>query len=260
MLSMSTLNAATRLLPDLARITAPIPCKTSSPSPSASSTPSWSASWATPKWPPSHRQRARVPADLHRVRCPDRRGHPHQPVLGQKRSGQHQPRHRRGRHLGVGIAVVLAAVLFFWPVQIMDLLSNKHELSLLGAPYLRLIGISYIFNMLSSIYQRPAQRGKPHLRHEAVRLLHRHQHRHELPADLRQDGPPHAGRAGRGHRHAVRAGGICRVPSLRPAEQDASPSGGGPSSVRAGRCCRRFIKYSSPVMLKRPRGAWATAC
>ena len=55
-------------------------------------------------------------------------------------------------YLGVGIAAVLAAVLFLWPVEIMDLLSNKHELSLLGAPYLRFIGFSYVFNMLSSIY------------------------------------------------------------------------------------------------------------
>ena len=54
--------------------------------------------------------------------------------------------------LGTGITLVLAVVLFLWPVQIMDLLSNKHELSVLGAPYLKLIGFSYVFNMLSSIY------------------------------------------------------------------------------------------------------------
>ena len=54
--------------------------------------------------------------------------------------------------LGTGITLVLALVLFLWPVQIMDLLSNKHELSVLGAPYLKLIGFSYVFNMLSSIY------------------------------------------------------------------------------------------------------------
>ncbi len=62
--------------------------------------------------------------------------------------------------VGAAVAAVLAAVLFFWPVQIMDLLSNNHELSILGAPYLKLIGISYIFNMLSSVYasaQRSAE-------------------------------------------------------------------------------------------------------
>ena len=54
--------------------------------------------------------------------------------------------------LGVSLALVVALALFAWPVAIMDLLSNKHHLSLLGAPYLRLIGFSYVFNMLSSIY------------------------------------------------------------------------------------------------------------
>ena len=54
--------------------------------------------------------------------------------------------------LGVGLAAAIGAVLYLWPVEIMDLLSNKHELSVLGAPYLRIIGFSYVFNMLSSIY------------------------------------------------------------------------------------------------------------
>ena len=54
--------------------------------------------------------------------------------------------------LGTGLTVVLAAVLYLWPVEIMDLLSNNHELSVLGAPYLKHIGISYVFNMLSSLY------------------------------------------------------------------------------------------------------------
>ena len=54
--------------------------------------------------------------------------------------------------LGVVLALLVALVLFLWPIAIMDLLSNKHHLSLLGAPYLRLIGFSYVFNMLSSIY------------------------------------------------------------------------------------------------------------
>ena len=54
--------------------------------------------------------------------------------------------------LGAALALVIALALFLWPVQIMDLMSNKHHLSLLGAPYLRVIGFSYVFNMLSSIY------------------------------------------------------------------------------------------------------------
>ena len=31
--------------------------------------------------------------------------------------------------LGVGLALVIALALFFWPVQIMDLMSNEHQLS-----------------------------------------------------------------------------------------------------------------------------------
>ena len=54
--------------------------------------------------------------------------------------------------LGVGLALVIALALFLWPVEIMDLMSNEHHLSVLGAPYLRVIGFSYVFNMLSSIY------------------------------------------------------------------------------------------------------------
>ncbi|MDD3346995.1 MATE family efflux transporter [Oscillibacter sp.] len=54
--------------------------------------------------------------------------------------------------LGTVITVVLAVVFFLFPVSVMDLLSNKHALSLLGAPYLRVIGFSYVFNMLSSAY------------------------------------------------------------------------------------------------------------
>ena len=54
--------------------------------------------------------------------------------------------------IGCCITLVLAIVFFLFPVQVMDLLSNKHHLSLLGAPYLRVIGFSYVFNMLSSIY------------------------------------------------------------------------------------------------------------
>lgn len=54
--------------------------------------------------------------------------------------------------LGMGLSVVLAIAFFLRPVPIMDLLSNSHELSLLGAPYLRLIGFSYVCNILSSLY------------------------------------------------------------------------------------------------------------
>ena len=53
---------------------------------------------------------------------------------------------------GAGLALLLAVVFYLFPVPIMDLLSNNHELSVLGAPYLRIIGFSYVFNILSSVY------------------------------------------------------------------------------------------------------------
>ena len=54
--------------------------------------------------------------------------------------------------LGTAVTAALAVVLALFPVQVMDLLSNRHDLSLLGAPYLQVIGFSYVFNMLSSLY------------------------------------------------------------------------------------------------------------
>ena len=63
--------------------------------------------------------------------------------------------------IGTGSILVLAILFFLFPIPVMDLLSNEHELSVLGAPYLRIIGFSYVFNMLSSIYasaQRSVER------------------------------------------------------------------------------------------------------
>ena len=54
--------------------------------------------------------------------------------------------------IGTGLITVLTVIFFLFPVQVMDLLSNEHELSVLGAPYLKIIGFSYVFNVLSSIY------------------------------------------------------------------------------------------------------------
>ena len=54
--------------------------------------------------------------------------------------------------IGTGLILVMAIIFYLFPVQVMDLLSNEHRLSVLGAPYLRIIGFSYVFNMLSSVY------------------------------------------------------------------------------------------------------------
>lgn len=55
-------------------------------------------------------------------------------------------------YTGLGISLTLALLFFFFPIKIMDLLSDSHEMSVLGAPYLKIIGFSYVFNMLSSCY------------------------------------------------------------------------------------------------------------
>ena len=54
--------------------------------------------------------------------------------------------------LGSTTVLAMALIMAAFPVPIMDLLSNRHDLSLLGAPYLRIIGFSYLFNALSSAY------------------------------------------------------------------------------------------------------------
>ena len=54
--------------------------------------------------------------------------------------------------LGGSLILTLSVLMAAFPVPIMNLLSNRHELSLLGAPYLRIIGFSYLFNCLSSAY------------------------------------------------------------------------------------------------------------
>ena len=64
--------------------------------------------------------------------------------------------------LGSAITILLACVFALFPVAVMDLLSNRHDLSVMGAPYLRIVGFSYVFNMLSSIYvsaQRSVENG-----------------------------------------------------------------------------------------------------
>jgi len=51
-----------------------------------------------------------------------------------------------------GLASALAVILFFFSPQVMMLVTNNPALQELGAPYLKLVGLSYVFNSLSSIY------------------------------------------------------------------------------------------------------------
>lgn len=55
-------------------------------------------------------------------------------------------------YTGVGIAAAVALTLFFFPNRVMSLVTDNRLLIELGAPYLRLVGISYVFNTASSVY------------------------------------------------------------------------------------------------------------
>ena len=51
-----------------------------------------------------------------------------------------------------GLSVLVAAVLFFFPLPVMALVTNNPALQAQGAPYLQIVGLSYIFNSMTSIY------------------------------------------------------------------------------------------------------------
>ena len=63
-------------------------------------------------------------------------------------------------YTGAAIAAVMALILFFFPHQVLFLVTNNRLLIDLGAPYLQIVGISYVFNAVSSVYvsmQRSAE-------------------------------------------------------------------------------------------------------
>lgn len=55
-------------------------------------------------------------------------------------------------YTGVSIAAILALVLFLFPHTVMGLVTDNALLIRLGGPYLRIVGVSYIFNAASSVY------------------------------------------------------------------------------------------------------------
>ena len=55
-------------------------------------------------------------------------------------------------YTGVSIAAAVALTLFYIPQWVMSLVTDNRLLIGLGAPYLRLVGISYVFNTASSVY------------------------------------------------------------------------------------------------------------
>ena len=63
-------------------------------------------------------------------------------------------------YAGVSIAALAAALLSFFPRQVLFLVTDNQLLIDLGAPYLRIVGVSYVFNAVSSVYvsmQRSAE-------------------------------------------------------------------------------------------------------
>lgn len=55
-------------------------------------------------------------------------------------------------YISFGLSAFAAAVLFFFPTQVMSFITNNPLLIELGAPYLKIVGVGYIFNAASSVY------------------------------------------------------------------------------------------------------------
>ena len=63
-------------------------------------------------------------------------------------------------YAGLLISSLAALVLFFFPQQVLFLVTDNAVLVEMGAPYLKIVGLSYIFNSVSSVYvsmQRSAE-------------------------------------------------------------------------------------------------------
>lgn len=57
-----------------------------------------------------------------------------------------------GAYVAGAIAALFAAVMFFFPVELMGLLGSNAELIPLAAGYARIVGFSYLFNSLTGVY------------------------------------------------------------------------------------------------------------
>ena len=55
-------------------------------------------------------------------------------------------------YVGVGVAAAVAATLFLAPARVLSLVTDNLRLIELGAPYIRIVGLSYVFNAASSVY------------------------------------------------------------------------------------------------------------
>lgn len=55
-------------------------------------------------------------------------------------------------YIATAVAALVALLLFCFPQFFMALVTNNAQLIPIGAPYLRIVGISYVFNTVSSVY------------------------------------------------------------------------------------------------------------
>lgn len=55
-------------------------------------------------------------------------------------------------YAGLAVSGVAALLLFLFPEGVMALVTNNLKLIELGAPYVRIVGVSYVFNAVSSVY------------------------------------------------------------------------------------------------------------
>ena len=55
-------------------------------------------------------------------------------------------------YLGLAMSSAAAAILLTFPTQVMSIVTDNPLLIELGAPYLRIVGVSYVFNAVSSVY------------------------------------------------------------------------------------------------------------
>ena len=55
-------------------------------------------------------------------------------------------------YTGVLLSGLAALLLFFYPTQVMSIVTNNADLVAIGAPYLKIVGVSYVFNAASSVY------------------------------------------------------------------------------------------------------------
>ncbi len=57
-----------------------------------------------------------------------------------------------GFMLAGGITICFALVMFFFPTQVLRFITDNAQLIELGRPYIRIVGFSYVFNSISSVY------------------------------------------------------------------------------------------------------------